>query len=44
VHLHVQPRLEGDGLFRVYPQGVPEPADRDVLDRLAALIQKHVRL
>lgn len=44
VHLHVQPRLEGDGLFRVYPHGVPEPADRAMLDRLATLIQRHVRL
>lgn len=44
VHLHVQPRLEDDGLMRVYPHGVPEPADRAALDRLATLIQRHVRL
>ncbi len=44
VHLHVQPRLEGDGLLRIYPHGAPEPADRAALDRLATLIQRHVRL
>lgn len=35
-HLHVQPRQEGDGLLRVYPQGVPAPA---AMEELAALAQ-----
>lgn len=42
VHLHVQPRQLGDGLMRVYPQGVPAPARRDVLDRLAQRIRPHL--
>ncbi len=35
-HLHVQPRRVGDGLLRVYPQGVPAPA---AMPELAALAQ-----
>ena len=35
-HLHVHPRQLGDGLLRVYPDGLPpqrEPADLDALAR-----------
>lgn len=38
-HLHVQPRLVDDGLFRVYPNGLPDPASRDMLDRMAERIR-----
>ncbi len=38
-HLHVQPRHVGDGLLRVYPQGLPAPASRDVLEQLAQRIR-----
>ena len=38
VHLHVQPRRVGDGLMRVYPNGVPAPSPRETLDALAARI------
>ncbi|MBN7136488.1 HIT family hydrolase [Lysobacter enzymogenes] len=38
VHLHVQPRRVGDGLMRVYPNGVPAPSPRAKLDALAARI------
>jgi histidine triad (HIT) family protein len=41
-HLHVQPRRRGDGLLRVYPQGLPPPVDNAELDRLARLIRPHV--
>lgn len=39
VHLHVQPRRHRDGLFRLYPQGLPVPAARDTLDELAARLR-----
>ncbi len=39
VHLHVQPRRVGDGLLRIYQQGVPAPADRAMLDALAARLR-----
>lgn len=42
LHLHVQPRQVGDGLFRVYPRGLPAPARRDALDQLAARIRPHL--
>jgi histidine triad (HIT) family protein len=38
-HLHVQPRLVGDGLLRIYPHGLPVPTPRDVLDRMAERIR-----
>lgn len=38
-HLHVQPRRVADGLFRVYPQGVPAPSPRAQLDELAHRIR-----
>lgn len=39
-HLHVHPRRVADGLFRVYPHGVPTPSTRDVLDDLAQRIRR----
>lgn len=39
VHLHVQPRRVDDGLLRIYRQGVPAPADRAMLDALAARLR-----
>ena len=42
VHLHVQPRRERDGLLQLYRDGLPAPADRAVLDRLAERIARHL--
>ena len=36
VHLHVQPRMSGDGLLRIYPEGAPAPIPFATLDRMAA--------
>ncbi len=41
VHLHVQPRRHRDGLFRMYPHGLPAPAARSALDELAARLRPH---
>lgn len=41
-HLHVQPRLHGDGLLRIYPQGLPPPAGRATLDALATQLKRHL--
>ncbi|MGO1003921.1 HIT family protein [Lysobacter sp. CA196] len=41
VHLHVQPRREHDGVH-LYRDGLPAPADRAVLDRLAERIARHL--
>lgn len=38
-HLHVQPRRVADGLFRVYPGGVPAPSPRDALEAMAQRIR-----
>ena len=38
-HLHVQPRRVADGLLRVYPQGLPAHAPRDVLEQMAERIR-----
>jgi len=38
-HLHVQPRRVADGLLKVYPSGLPAPASRSELDRLAERIR-----
>ena len=38
-HLHVQPRRVADGLLRVYPQGVPSPAPRAMLDEMALRVR-----
>ena len=36
VHLHVQPRMSGDGLLRIYPEGAPTPTPFATLGRMAA--------
>ena len=41
-HLHVQPRRVGDGLLRVYPQGVPAPASSTELAAIAAEVRRHL--
>lgn len=35
VHLHVQPRMAGDGLLRIYSDAAPTPTPFVVLDRMA---------
>jgi len=42
VHLHVQPRRQHDGILRLYRDGLPAPADRAVLDRLAERIARYL--
>ncbi|MGO1070017.1 HIT family protein [Lysobacter sp. CA199] len=42
VHLHVQPRREGDGILRLYRDGLPAASDRGRLDRLAAQIAERL--
>lgn len=39
VHLHVQPRRGADGLMRIYLDGVPAPASREALERMAVRIR-----
>lgn len=39
VHLHVQPRMRGDGLLRIYPDAPPAPATRTLLDDLATTLR-----
>lgn len=40
VHLHVQPRMSGDGLLRIYPDTrPPAPAAREALDVWAARLR-----
>lgn len=44
VHLHVQPRMSGDGLLRIYPDTQPPaPAARDALDVWAARLRDALR-
>ena len=38
LHLHVMPRLAGDGLFRPYPE-LPAPSARDTLEALAEQVR-----
>lgn len=40
VHLHVQPRMAGDGLLRIYPGVPPAPAPRIELERLAMTLRE----
>lgn len=42
VHLHIQPRRHRDGLFRLYPQGLPALATRPVLEAMAAELRLHL--
>jgi histidine triad (HIT) family protein len=39
LHFHVMPRHEGDGVLRIYANGLPSHAGRDELDRQAELIR-----
>ena len=40
VHLHVQPRMSGDGMLRIYPgPQPPAPAGRDALDAWAGRLR-----
>lgn len=41
LHIHVHPRLPGDGMLRVYPQGLGN-TDRAVLDAHAAALRSHL--
>lgn len=41
-HLHVQPRRVGDGLLRVYPQGVPPASPASELEALAATVRRSI--
>lgn len=44
VHLHVQPRMSGDGLLRIYPEPKPPaPTGRDALDVWAGHLRKALR-
>lgn len=40
LHLHVQPRRWGDGLMRIYQEGVPAPAGRADLHALAVRLRE----
>lgn len=42
VHLHLQPRRLRDGLYRLYPHGLPTPAPRTRLDELAAALRARI--
>ena len=39
VHLHLLPRREDDGVFDVYPRGVPKPSPRAGLEVIAARLR-----
>lgn len=39
VHLHLQARRPADGLYRIYPNGLPAPSARADLDALAARLR-----
>lgn len=41
-HLHLLPRQAGDGVFDVYPKGVPESRPRPYLDEIAARLRPHI--
>lgn len=41
LHIHVHPRVHGDGLLRVYPGRLPE-SGRPERDRYAALVRKQL--
>lgn len=45
VHLHVQPRMSGDGLMRIYPDArPPAPAAREVLDAWAGRLREALQV
>lgn len=41
-HLHLHPRKAGDGIWEVYPNGMPASRPRPYLDELAARLRPHV--
>jgi len=41
-HLHLHPREHGDGIWQVYPNGVPTSRPRAYLDELAARLRPHI--
>jgi len=41
MHIHIHPRLLGDGLLRIYPSLAPEP-ERATLEQYAALVKVHL--
>ena len=41
-HLHVHPRRVGDGLFHVYPDGVPAQQSPAELHEIAGLLRRHL--
>jgi len=41
LHIHVHPRIPGDGLLQVYPCAAALP-DRAELDRYAAILRTHI--
>ncbi len=42
-HLHVHPRLDGDGLLDIYPEGPPLSTERVSLDAMAESLREHLR-
>jgi histidine triad (HIT) family protein len=41
-HLHLQPRERGDGIWQVYPHGVPASRPRAYLEEIAARLRPHI--
>ncbi len=41
LHIHVHPRLSGDGMLRIYPRPLGR-TDRSVLDSHAAILRTHL--
>jgi histidine triad (HIT) family protein len=41
LHMHVHPRLMGDGVLRVYPR-LPRNTERSTLDSYAAILRSHL--
>jgi len=41
-HLHLQPRKAHDGMWDIYPNGVPASSPRERLDELAAQLRSHI--
>ncbi len=42
-HLHVHPRQNGDGLLRIYPDGLPLPCVPSQLDAMANSLREHLQ-
>ena len=43
VHLHVHPRRAGDGIWHIYPYGLPEPSAPEYLAHLATSLRAALR-